>query len=244
MILFNIVHLQEVNSTNNYLKEISRKGNVVEGTVIMADFQSAGRGRGNNIWLSEANHNITMSVLIRPSIKAPHQFVLNEMLSLSVIDLLDDLHISASIKWPNDIYCQDKKIAGFLIENVVMGDRIVESILGIGLNVNQLHFSESLPNPVSIARVLGRTLVLSELAEKLLSFLGIRYDSLQKESYSALHAAYCSRVYKKGQPIGYVSAGKKQEGILTDVAPDGELIIRKPDGHTEGFLFGEIQLLV
>jgi BirA family biotin operon repressor/biotin-[acetyl-CoA-carboxylase] ligase len=244
MIRYNSIHLQQVDSTNSYLKELAGKENVDEGTVILADFQTAGKGRGQNIWLAEAGLNLTMSVLIRPSLKAGDHFMLNEILSLAAVEMLYGYGIEVKIKWPNDIYVENKKIAGILIENVLMGDEIVTSVLGIGVNVNQLQFPETLPNPVSIAKISGKSVGLSEVKEKLLMSLSTRYTALKRGNYISLHTEYCSFLYKKGETIRYKTGEKISEAILYSVAQTGELIIQQNDGRLESYLYDDVQIVI
>jgi BirA family transcriptional regulator, biotin operon repressor / biotin---[acetyl-CoA-carboxylase] ligase len=244
MLHYKIIHLQEVNSTNTYLKEYLRTDKAEEGTVILADQQSKGRGRGQNSWFSEEGMSLTMSILIRPSLKSNHHFMLNEFLSLAMVDVLAAYGIFSKVKWPNDIYIADKKIAGLLIENVIIGDVISESVLGIGLNVNQQRFPADLQNPVSMAQVMQRSAVLSEVRDKMLDCIARRYETLRTGNFNALHSEYSAHLYKRGEAISFTTAGQQMEGTLFNVFQSGELYVRLSNGKLQSYLFDTIRDLI
>ena len=160
-----IIWLESVDSTN---EECRRRISEIDNlSVVAALSQTSGRGQRGNVWLSEAGKNLTFSIVLKfpaTDIKselepmlAYDQFVLSEITSLSIVDLLAEHRIEAKIKWPNDIYVGDKKICGMLIENSLRGEWIQHSIIGIGLNVNQRNFDVSLPNPTSMVLCNGIT---------------------------------------------------------------------------------------
>ncbi len=244
MITYNVIHLQQVNSTNTYLKELSRDTRIKEGTVILSDWQTEGKGRGDNTWLSEAGLNLTLSILLRPSLDANRHFFLNEFISIALVDVLKEYDISATIKWPNDVYIGDKKIAGILIENVLIADKIVTSIPGIGLNVNQLVFPPGLVNPISLSQLLNRTIDLAEVREKLLRSIREQYSCLSACEYKPMHEEYNSLLYRRGENIRYKVGGKISSGVLTEVNEEGELIIRTENNRYVNFLFGEAQIVI
>ena len=142
-----IVYLPETDSTNS---EIRRR--LVEcpdmrgGTVVAADFQTAGRGQKGNSWESQSGKNLLFSILLRPRrMAAAHSFILSQLVSLSIVEVLGRYIPDVSIKWPNDIYYRDRKLVGILIENDMQGVDVALSIVGIGVNVNQIHFWSSGP---------------------------------------------------------------------------------------------------
>lgn len=151
----NIIWLESVDSTNNEAKR--RIASLADMSVIAAYEQTAGRGQRENIWLSEPGKNLTASIVLKHDgtilsrVSADNQFIISEMISKAVVGLLADYGVIARIKWPNDIYVGDKKICGILIEHTLRGSSIINSIIGVGLNVNQTEFDESLPNPTSLA---------------------------------------------------------------------------------------------
>ena len=139
MIMPEYIHLTQTHSTNLYLRQILESNPLVEeGLVIYADFQDAGRGQQGNSWESEAKKNILCSLLLYPRrINAQDQFIISEIVSLGIADTLNSIQDGFAIKWPNDIYYGDKKVAGILIENDLSGKVIYDSIIGFGINVNQ-----------------------------------------------------------------------------------------------------------
>ena len=149
-----IIHIDETDSTNHWLKSHQLIANSPEPTAIWADYQTAGRGCGTNTWESERGKNLLFSMLIHPeNLPANKQFQISMAISLAIVDALGQLVGDLSIKWPNDIYWRNGKIGGILIENTLKGNLIKESIIGVGLNVNQREFHSDAPNPVSLWQI-------------------------------------------------------------------------------------------
>jgi len=244
MIDFQVKHFQEVDSTNSYLKELVKQSDVPEGTVILADFQTTGKGRGLNAWISDRAQNLTFSFFINPDLPASCHFSLVEFVSLALVDTLSDYKVQAKIKWPNDIYVADKKIAGILFENVLSGDKIISSVVGIGLNVNQTVFPAELTNPVSLKTFVKQEVNQEELVKILLDCLSNRYEQMKRGSYDLLHKEYCSNIYKKDETIRYWLDGKLYKGTLRTIGGTGELCIEDENGELSGYLFGEIKLVI
>ena len=238
MINYQIKHIQEVNSTNIYLKELTKQTIADEGTVILADFQTSGKGRGASRWVSDRSENLTFSILVKPDIKASFHFSLVEFVSLAIVDMLKLYGINPRIKWPNDIYIGDRKIAGILMENVLIESTISLSIVGIGININQEIFPEDIPNPVSMRQV-NRNEVLSQLLEQFRN----RYDQLKAGYFDLLYNEYCNNIYCLGQKIMYNKSGELLEGKLLNISENGELFIEDTKGELTGYLFGEIKIL-
>jgi len=167
----NLIKLSAVDSTNNYLKNLTSNSEPLpEGTVIMAEHQFAGRGQRDSVWHAEAGKNLTFSLLLRPGfISVEKQFVLNMLVSVALNNvLLKYLPVGLSIKWPNDIYVNDRKIGGVLIENVIVGSNIKQSIIGIGLNINQSVFDDDLKSKtISISQILQQDVNLMVLLNEI-----------------------------------------------------------------------------
>ena len=162
-----IVRVEETDSTNNYLHARANPKELPEGSVVWADFQTAGRGQIGNAWESEAGANLTFSAVLYPSfLPANRQFLISQIAALSVKQLLDKYTGEVTIKWPNDIYWRDRKICGMLIENDLSGMSIYSSIIGIGININQKEFRSNAPNPVSLYQITGREYDLEQLMEE------------------------------------------------------------------------------
>jgi len=151
-----IIFLSNVVSTNTTAADYIRSGMTREGMVIRAGYQSAGKGQLGNSWESEDGKNLLFSIILFPNmLAATEQFLLCEFISLGIHDYLNTIISGCKIKWPNDIYAGDDKIAGILIENSLAGNAITSSVAGIGLNINQEVFSEQIPNPVSLKMITG-----------------------------------------------------------------------------------------
>lgn len=156
----NLIHLTSTSSTNEYLYDlIFRDDSLTEGLVVWSDFQTSGKGQLSNVWESEEGMNLTFSMLFFPSfLPIQSQFLLSQFVSLGIVDYLSNEvgMKDVTVKWPNDIYWKNKKIAGVLIENLLMGNSISHTIVGVGLNVNQKKFLSDAPNPVSMATATKR----------------------------------------------------------------------------------------
>ena len=162
---FKVIHIDETDSTNRWLRDYALSQ--PEGDyVVVSEYQTAGRGCGTNSWESERGKNLTFSLLIHPTeITADCQFRISEAVSLALCETLDAYVTDrqVSVKWPNDIYVDDCKICGMLIENRLRGRLMTDSIIGIGLNVNQQEFFSDAPNPVSLVQLLGHEVALEPL---------------------------------------------------------------------------------
>lgn len=210
----------------------------------MADYQTKGRGRGNNSWYSGKNLNILMSVLLFPGIPINRFFFLTEAVSLALSDLLLEMNIMAEIKWPNDIYVEGRKIAGILIENSLTHDTIETSIIGIGFNINEEIFPDELPNPVSLKQIVGKDNEKKFLVNKLLDKLKLRYNELQTGEYAMMHSEYNARLYGINQWKRFASEGQEFEASILSVHESGEILIETKDGKKQQFAFGELTMII
>ncbi len=238
----NLVKLSSVASTNNYLKDlVSNSGPLAEGSVIMADHQLAGKGQLQNVWESEAGKNLTISILLKPTfLSIGQQFELNKAVSLALLDVLSPLLGShVSIKWPNDILVDDKKIAGILIENSVQGSRWKQAVVGIGLNVNQTQFSPNLTRATSLKNVLQTEYILNSLLAELCVALERRYLQLRAQKFADLHRDYLQHLFKFGEQCKFRVDDQVIEAEISGVSPAGLLELKTSKG-TQTFGFKEI----
>ena len=232
---FKIIHIKETDSTNHWLKEHG-EGNMV----VVADYQTAGRGCGSNSWESERGRNLTFSMLIHPgNILAKEQFRITEVVSVAMCRMLQSyIYNKVEIKWPNDIYVGDKKICGILIENRLQGTEIKDSIIGIGLNVNQKEFKSDAPNPVSLYQLTGQE---TDLEEMLMAFLDC-FDSELKSKTTCF--TYREMLFRRGKDSLYRSKTTCFTARLTDVLPDGRLLLVDQEGRECTYAFKEIQFII
>ncbi len=233
-----IEHFDEVDSTNDTVRGRA------EGAVVVARRQTAGRGQRGNRWCSAEGENLTVSVALEPVfLGVAQQFLLSEAVALAVVDVLTEYGIEAAVKWPNDIYVGDRKVAGILIENDIRGSVLGRSVVGIGLNINQLDFPVELPNPVSMRVATGVEYNLDDVLTTLLGALGVRYESLADGCFS--DREYADRLYRGGIRARYaLPDGTQFDGTIRDVLDTGELIIEMPGGEMRHFLFKEVEFVM
>ena len=231
-------------STNTFLHEMMRQDKLPEGFLLYTDFQTAGKGQPGNTWESENGKNLLFSMLLYPhSIKVYEQFILSEITGLAIRKVLEKYTDDICIKWPNDIYWKDKKIAGILIENSLFRDRIDTCIIGIGLNVNQEVFISNAPNPVSLRQITGndvnREILLKEIQAELLNIY-------QNYSPEFIHQEYLNHLYRRNGFHRYAetAANTVFDAEIEDVLPDGRLILRTQAGEIRTFYFKEIQFVL
>ena len=241
----NIVKLTEVDSTNNYLKNLlSNYAPLAEGTVIMADHQFAGRGQFGNTWHSQKAENLTISIYLSPSfLPVSQQFELSKAISLAIIDYLTHFfREDCKIKWPNDIYVGNYKLGGLLIENTISSGKIKNSIIGIGLNVNQTNF-EGLSQASSIKKILGKEMELPALLNDLCYYIESRYSSLKENDTEKLHKDYLARLFKMNEMAEFRISGKLVSGKIVNVSDSGALVV-DINGQVESFNFKEITFVL
>ncbi|UKT63442.1 biotin--[acetyl-CoA-carboxylase] ligase [Pedobacter mucosus] len=242
----NFIKLKEVDSTNNYLKNlVSKSEPLAEGTVIMADNQIAGRGQQDSIWETQPGKNISASVLLKPSfLPLNKQFYLNIAISLAINDALSYFIPSGmKIKWPNDIYYGNKKMGGILIENTLTGYAIKTAVVGIGLNVNQAIFADNLKQKAtSVIQILQKETDLKDIMALIFSYMEKYYLILKSGKYVSLQNEYLKRLYNYGVKALYNYNGEIFEGTITGVEDGGKLVVETNEGK-KSFNFKEIEFI-
>ncbi len=232
---WHIEHIDETESTNLWLKE--RGGE--ENMVVVADYQTAGRGCGTNTWESERGKNLTFSVLLHPAdIPAKQQFRISQMVSVALCQLLEQYVSDVSIKWPNDIYVGERKICGMLIENRLQGSVIRDCIIGIGLNVNQREFHSDAPNPVSLCQLVGHELDREELLHDFLR----RLESVSQ--HETLSSDYENRLFRRRKLVEYADKTGVFKASLQRVMPDGRLMLRDEKNQERTYAFKEVRFVL
>ena len=222
------------------------KPQYVEGDIILAQCQTAGRGQRGHTWESREGENLTFSLLLEPQFLPPsEQFLISECVALGVCDALLHYGIEAQIKWTNDIYIGDRKLAGILIEHKLQGSALARTVAGIGLNVNQKAFSDDLPNPISMAQATGREFDREEVLQTVATSLMARYEQLREGGAKELQADYHQRLYRLGQEHCYaLPDGSRFRGIIRGVEPTGALRIENERGELLSFLFKEVEFVI
>ena len=253
---FKIIHIEQTDSTNRWLRRLESKDSGIMGLtetddpeilksleqnrplVVWAEFQTAGRGCGTNTWESERGKNLTFSVLLHPDgMAANRQFQISMRVSLALCEALGRHIGDLSIKWPNDIYWRNGKIAGILIENRLQGSTIRDSIVGIGLNVNQREFCSDAPNPVSLWQICEHETDREELLRDFLEALG---SYLGRE----VRTEYLSRLYRRRGFHPYTDKDGAFMAEIADVEDDGHLVLRDEEGRERRYAFKEVQFVI
>ena len=188
-----IIELSSVDSTNNYLIDLSQNKSLLEGTVVIAKEQTAGKGQRNNRWSSEAGKSLCMSILLKPKLDVSQQFLFNKFIALSLCQALNNYSLTAKIKWPNDILIDSKKVAGILVENSIRGSKIEKSVVGVGVNINN-NISQ-LPSATSLADCLNTIPTVSELLELICKKIEKNYFLL-KQKPSMINELYHQNLFQ------------------------------------------------
>lgn len=239
-----IVRLEVVDSTNNYANQQIRENVVSEGTVFLAHEQTAGRGQLKNVWESEPGLNLIFSIVLCPDfLDIRRQFMLSKVVSLGVYRALNEYVDTLKVKWPNDIYAGNQKLGGILIENAVMNGLLKNSVVGIGVNVNQTVFRSDAPNPVSLKMLTNKHYDCAIVLSEILSGVDWYYQLL-REGYSELiDREFVSVLYRLNEKHFYRSEDGIFKGEIVGVNEIGQLLIQKQDGKIKEFHFKEVEFL-
>ena len=237
-----IGYFDEISSTNDRAAapEYGRRD------VVWAESQTRGRGQRGNSGSSGAGENLTFSLVVCPeNLPAEQQFYISKIVSVGLIEALAGSGVEAEIKWPNDIYIGDRKVAGILIENDLLGSRITKSVVGIGLNVNQAQFDPALPNPVSIYLATGKTVDRVEVLEKILERIFTWEEKLRAGQLAEIDRQYGQNLYRReGTHLFREPGGEPFSATIETVRPSGELLLRRTDGTLTPYLFKEVEFVI
>ncbi|MCD0473933.1 biotin--[acetyl-CoA-carboxylase] ligase [Flavobacterium sp. EDS] len=239
-----LIKLDAIDSTNEFLKSLSSQQELENFTIVTAENQTKGKGQMGAVWRSEVGKNLIMSVLVRDFLLSNEEvFNLNIIISLSVIKTLEELNIpDLSIKWPNDIMSYNKKLGGILIENTLKSDGTIVSVVGLGLNVNQINF-QNLPNASSLVVISNVEFNKDELV--ILIVEKIKEKILLWEQQSAIFwSEYFNKLFRKGVPMPFKNIDNQNfMGIIQGVSPIGKLQVLLEDDSVSEFEIKEIQML-
>ena len=239
-------NLAETDSTNIQAWRMLDKGEISEGAVVRTDHQTCGKGLGETSWESKAGQNLTFSVVLKPVFLEPsRQFLLTKCISLGVCEAVKSVTglQRVYVKWPNDIYIENKKVAGILIETRIMGNRFEWAVAGIGINVNQEIFSPEIPNPVSLALATGQYHDLEKCFERVCRSIEKKYNLLENNNTSRLDEEYLHALYGFGQTMSFESKGKVFDATIEGVTPHGKLILAGSRGEPKEYDLKEVRFL-
>ena len=243
------IELQSVDSTNNYaLAQIHAKL-AQSGTCYFAHEQTSGKGQRGKTWATERGMNVIMSIVLKPGFLQPiQQFQLSACVAVATHQLFRKYNGGAlKIKWPNDIYWQDRKLGGILIENIIRshepgGASWDWAVVGIGININQTNFASDLKNPVSLKQMTGKSFDQTDLAKNLCMSVDYFYKKLMNNEANVIHEMYGDHLYKKDERIKLKKGNRIFSAIVKGVTPTGQLIVQH--SIEEQFDFGEIEWLI
>lgn len=240
-----LIKLNAIDSTNDFLKKMSQNQQLENFTVVLAETQNKGKGQQGEKWLSEPGKNLITSILISNTISDIRGvFLLNISVALSIINTLETLKIpSLYIKWPNDIMSENKKIAGILIENLIKEKGKIESIVGIGLNLNQTNF-EDLTKASSLKNITDKEFDIEDILNKIITELKLNIEKIHLNQESYLWESYHKWLYKKGTPMAFENEQRGRfMGIIQGVSKDGKLELMHEDDSVKQYGIKEIKML-
>ena len=239
------IHLEQIDSTNAYLQRQQSECDI-RNWVVSADEQTAGKGMGSNGWESEVGKNLTFSLAVDMGfLPAEQQFLLSETVALGIIEVLDKVlpAENLSIKWPNDIYFENHKLAGILINSTIKANMMDVSIIGIGLNVNQTQFQDWPTHPISLKQITGKKYDLQPLLEQIAEHILIKVEQL-KASPAAIEQNYLKRLYRYRTWAEYEVGGKILRLFMTGIDAFGRLLLADEDNNSYCFDIKEIRFLI
>jgi BirA family biotin operon repressor/biotin-[acetyl-CoA-carboxylase] ligase len=237
----NHIIVEEAVSTNALAKELLQKKELTAPFFAQANFQSGGRGQHLKTWESKPNENLLFSLVLKPhNISIENQFAISKAVAVGILEVLQQNISNVSIKWPNDIYIGNKKVAGILIENIISGTNIEHCIIGIGLNVNQTEFSKDLPNPISLKQILSKDINISNIRDEIIDRI---FSRITNSNYS--NDVYLKNLYRKGE-LGQFKEknGEVFLGVILGINTIGQLTLRVENNQHKEFHNSEIEYIL
>jgi len=235
------IHLKSVVSTNLHAADLLSGKELTEPAVILADYQTGGKGQGSNQWESNSGENLLFSMVIfPPKIKAKEQFYISKIAAIAIREMLSEHIPHVRIKWPNDILVNKLKISGILIENSLKSDLIGSSVIGAGININQMEFS--IP-ATSIKKESGKEYDRIELLNRFLDLFNYWYEILVSRDFAEIDLEYYKNLYGFQQWLKFSWGGVEFEAFVEGVEPDGYLVLKAKDGKIFKFGFREVEFL-
>lgn len=241
----NILFFKNLPSTNSHAAYLLKNQSLSEGTIVCTNYQSAGKGYSGNSWESEDSKNLLFSTILFPTfIKPSDQFYISMTVSLGICDFLLRFIPYCSVKWPNDIYINNDKIAGVLIESAIIVDKIEYSIAGIGLNINQEKFISQAPNPVSLKQISGKTYDLSASLGLLAEDLDKRYKQLIAGNSLNIRKEYESKLYRLNEWSAFRDNNGTFTGRILTTGDYGSLKIESENSSVREYSFKEVEFIL
>ena len=245
-----IVHLLEVDSTNRYVRDeaaaLWKNRGISDFAVVTAGHQTAGRGQRRNTWNSNAGENLLFSILVHPgeTLEVSRQFQLSQAVALSIHDAMKCYGIDTCLKWPNDIYAGNRKLAGILLELDYSGAFVEQAIIGIGLNVNQENFPPMDRTPISMKMLRKRDFILDDVLATILDLFEHYYTEMRFGNQDAIAAEYKRVLLGMNERHTFIDRDGHFDAVIEDVESDGHLILRRNDGSTGRYAFKEVEMVL
>ena len=245
-----IVRLATVDSTNRYMRdnanELWNRYGANGFVVVTAGHQTAGRGQRGNTWSSNAGENLLLSIIVRPGedLEVKRQFLLSQAVAMSIHDAMKCYGIETRLKWPNDIYAGNRKLAGILLELDYSGAFVEQAIIGIGLNVNQENFPPMDRTPVSMKMLRKRDFILDDVLATILDLFEHYYTEMRFGNRDAIAAEYKRVLLGMNERHTFIDRDGHFDAVIQDIESDGHLILRRNDGSTGRYAFKEVEMLL
>lgn len=237
-----LYYTEETDSTNNLLKQRCKEEKLPEFSLVYTDFQNAGRGQTGNSWEAERGKNLLFSILFYPAhVHIGEHFILSQIVAVAVAEVLNEIIPGFKVKWPNDIYFEDKKIAGILIENTLTGGIISSSIAGVGININQETFKSDAPNPVSLLQLSGKEFERNDLLNKICARIQQHYTNKDK---SIVRKRYSDLLYRNNGFYKFRDTTGIFDARIKKIMPDGQLILTTELGEDKKYYFKEVEFML
>lgn len=241
-----IIKLDAIDSTNSFLKDLSKNASLENHTIVVTKNQTNGRGQQDSLWFSEPFKNLTFSIFLKElSLEIANQKYLNFAISLAIFEVLKSKKIpKIAIKWPNDIMSGNSKICGVLIENTIQKNHILTSIVGIGLNVNQEYFNDSIKKGTSLKKITGIEYHLDHLLTEIVVKIKEYEELLISKKYELLEKNYLKVLFKKGKPSMFKDENNQLfVGIICGISASGNILIEIEEGAIQEFGVKEISFV-
>lgn len=245
-----IIKLSDISSTNDYLLGLETE----EDVCVRTDYQSAGKGMGTNTWESEAGKNLLFSILVHPVwLSVTEQYLLSMAEALAIHDALTEfLELTMgvetikklTIKWPNDIYWEDKKLSGTRIDGNIKGGVLQDFVIGTGINVNQQRFFSDAPNPVSLYQITGKEYDNDEILNKILEHFAKYQDALKQGDKEKVVREYHERLYRRTGIHRYEDGNGTFDAEIVKVNTNGIMTLRRTDGTLSDYEFKEVRFVI
>lgn len=237
-------HLEQTDTTMRQLRQPRWQQLPREFALLTTDFQTAGHGQKGTVWEAEKGQNLLFGMVFHPTfLPANRQFALSEASALAVAGAASELTADICVKWPNDIYWQQRKLGGMLLEHDLCGPHIANTISGVGLNVNQTVFRSDAPNPVSLRQIVGHTVDREALLTEILQRFEHHYRALQQGGAEALHAEYMRQLFRAEGYHPYRDAEGCFMARIENISPQGIIRLQRNDGSMSSYAFKEVAFL-